>query len=166
MRPAQEALRGLVGMTHEGLFSPHEITTAPMNALFKSIIASLLLLLIFGTVTSLVSGPSFMISQFLEFWPYLLTLVIGFGIQVFLFLMLKARHHPASRALVATTGSSSTIAMISCCSHYLVTFLPFLGATGIATVVAQYQTEIFFIGILMNFIGIAILLNKFFNPSV
>lgn len=136
-----------------------------MNLLLKSLFASLLLLLIFGTVTALVSGPAFMISQFLKFWPYLVTLAIGFGIQVWLFLALKNKAHPASRAVVATTGGTSTIAMISCCTHYLITFLPFLGATGIATIVGQYQTEIFFIGILMNLVGIAILLNKFRNSS-
>lgn len=176
-----------------------------MNLLPKSLIASLFLILIFGTVTSLVSGPAFMISQFLKFWPYLVTLSIGFGVQVWLFLALKANaegltlsspdnpaqscritgsesfatppaagslrtaklasFHPASRAIVATTGSSSTLAMIACCSHYLVTFLPFLGVTGIATIVGQYQIEIFFIGILMNFVGIGILLNKYLFPS-
>ena len=44
--------------------------------------------------------------------------------------------------------------MVSCCAHYLANLLPILGIAGAVTLIAQYQTQLFWIGIAMNAAGI------------
>lgn len=115
---------------------------------------SALLLLFFGLLSAL-SGWSFTLDQFREFWPYLVALATGFGIQLGLFATLHRESHAAhSGKVVAVTGSTSGVAMISCCTHYLVTLLPALGATGLVTFVSLYQVELFWFGLAANVAGI------------
>jgi Cu+-exporting ATPase len=56
--------------------------------------------------------------------------------------------------MVAVSGGTSTAAMISCCAHYLTNVVPVLGATGFIAIVAQYQTELFWVGLAFNVVGI------------
>ena len=93
-------------------------------------IPTLLLGVYFGVLT-LVSGWSFTVFQFAEFWPYIVTLALGFGTQVGLYLYLKqlSVHHHHARHMVAASGTTSTAAMLACCAHYLTNILPIFGAS-------------------------------------
>lgn len=123
--------------------------------LVAAILASGVLLALYFGVLALVSGWSFTLQQFAEYWPYIVTLGGGFGIQVGLFTYLRRMaRNGASGKVVATTGTTSGAAMVSCCTHYLVNLLPALGATGLLTFVSQYQTQLFWFGILANLAGI------------
>lgn len=111
-------------------------------------------------VLALVSGWSFTVSQFTEFWPYIVALAVGFGAQVGLYLYLRqlsAERHLAHCA-VAASGTTSTAAMLACCTHYLTNVLPVLGATGLVTIVAQYQVEFFWLGLAFNAAGLSYVL--------
>jgi Cu+-exporting ATPase len=44
--------------------------------------------------------------------------------------------------------------MVSCCAHYLTNILPILGVTGFLAVVAEYQIELFWLGLAFNAAGI------------
>lgn len=114
-----------------------------------------LLALYFGLLT-LVSEWDFTLLQFEQFWPYITALALGFGIQLGLFVFLRRSVHAAARSgrVVAVTGTASGIAMVSCCTHYLVNLLPVLGATGLVTLVGQYQVELFWFGLAANLAGI------------
>ena len=117
---------------------------------------AVLLGLYFGVLT-LVSGWSFTLSQFAEFWPYIITLALGFGTQVGLYLYLKQLsmlHHHAHH-MIAASGTTSTAAMLACCTHYLTNILPVLGTVGAVSLVAQYQVELFWIGLVFNAAGLA-----------
>jgi P-type Cu+ transporter len=115
-----------------------------------------LLLAVFFAAVSLVSGWRFTISQFSEFWYYILPLAAGFGVQVALFVKLRDLvRHRAGSSVVAVSGTTSTAAMISCCAHYLANVAPVLGATGLVTLAAQYQVEFFWVGLAFNAAGIA-----------
>ncbi len=126
-------------------------------SIIKGCAAALAILAAYFAVLTLVSGWSFAASQFREFWYFITALAAGFGIQIGLYAYLKSslRHGDSSGKVVAATGTTSTAAMISCCAHYLVNILPILGATGIATIAAQYQVKFFWIGIAFNLAGIA-----------
>ncbi|OFZ19209.1 MAG: hypothetical protein A3D92_13720 [Bacteroidetes bacterium RIFCSPHIGHO2_02_FULL_44_7] len=119
--------------------------------------ATLILLSMYFMVVSLVSGWSFSLGQFSRFWYFVVTLAVGFGIQVGLYSYLKTK---TSGKVLAVSGATSTAAMISCCAHYLVNFLPILGAVGIITVISQYQIQLFWVGLAFNFAGIAYMFNK------
>ena len=115
-----------------------------------------LLALYFGILT-LVSGWSFTLQQFSDFWFYIVPLAAGFGLQVALFLKLRevvSRAREAG-AVIAASGTTSTAAMISCCAHYLANAAPVLGATGLVAFAAQFQVELFWVGLAFNAAGIA-----------
>jgi len=118
--------------------------------------AFVFLLAIYFGVVSLISGTDFAFEQFVTFWYFIVPLALGFGVQVGLYIHLKqlVGQHGASGKVVAVSGTTSTAAMVSCCAHYLVNILPILGVTGFLTVVAEYQVELFWLGLAFNAAGI------------
>jgi len=133
---------------------------------FGLLASGLLLAAYFGLLT-LVSGWKFTVNQFSDFWFYILLLAAGFGIQVALYTRLRQLLHQSKdvRAVMATAGTASTAAMVSCCAHYLVNVAPVLGATGVVTFATQYQVEFFWVGIAFNAAGIAYTWNKLVNAT-
>jgi Cu+-exporting ATPase len=123
------------------------------------------LLAAYFAVLTLVSGWAFALSQFREFWYFVLPLAAGFGIQIGLFAYLKrlvSTSH-GTGAVAAASGTTSTAAMISCCAHYLVNVAPVIGATGLVTFAAQYQVEFFWVGLAFNAAGVAYIGNRVLN---
>ena len=142
------------------------VTTVARPASF-GVLAFGLLLAAYFTVLTLVSGLKFTVSQFSEFWYYVLPLAVGFGLQVALFVRLRQLLHQSgdARTVMAMSGTTSTAAMISCCAHYLVNVAPVLGATGLVTFAAQYQVEFFWVGLAFNAAGIAYIGNNLWNAT-
>ena len=122
----------------------------------------MLLLAIYFGVVSLISGMDFALEQFAKFWYFIVLLALGFGIQVGLYTYLKnlVGQHGASGKMVAVSGTTSTAAMVSCCAHYLTNILPVLGVTGFLTVIAEYQVELFWVGLAFNAAGILYIASK------
>lgn len=115
-----------------------------------------MLLAVYFVVLILVSGREFALAQFGQFWYFILPLTVGFGIQIGLFTRLRivTRHTDSSGKVVAVTGGTSTAAMISCCTHYLANVVPVIGATGFVALAAQYQIELFWVGLVFNAAGV------------
>ncbi len=124
--------------------------------------ASLVLLGVYFVVLTLVSGWSFAQDQFAQFWYFIVSLAVGFGIQIALYTYLKnlIKGGQGNGKVLGVTGTTSTAAMISCCAHYLVNLVPILGVTGLVTFVAQYQVELFWVGLLFNLGGIFYIANR------
>ncbi len=127
--------------------------------LYGTLAGAALLGAYFGVLT-LVSGWGFAQSQFSSFWYFIVSLAVGFGVQVGLYARLKDLIADGSGKVLGVTGATSTAAMVSCCAHYLANLLPVLGAVGIVTFVAQYQIELFWVGVLFNLGGIAYIASK------
>ncbi len=125
-------------------------------------LASAILLGVYFAVLTLVSGWSFTQEQFADYWYFIISLAVGFGIQIALYQYLKSLVHEGlgMGKVVGVSGTTSTAAMVSCCAHYLVNLVPILGITGLATFVAQYQIKIFWVGLAFNLFGIAFISNK------
>lgn len=117
------------------------------------------LLIVYVALVSAISGPAFTAEQFTQNWYFLLALSTGFGIQVAMYRYLRyavARMHAnMGRGAIAATGTTSTLAMVSCCAHYLANIAPVLGIAGAVSIIAQYQTELFWVGIAFNALGMA-----------
>lgn len=127
----------------------------------NGLLATMTLLAIYVLIVSLVSGFEFMFDQFTRFWYFVISLAVGFGIQVGLYTYLKnAIKQKASPRVLAISGATSTVAMISCCVHYLVNFLPILGAVGFITIISQYQVQFFWVGLTFNLAGILYMLKR------
>ncbi len=139
---------------------PHGGDAVKWKAFVKPIgagmLAAVVLLGAYFIVLSLVSGWDFTRTQFAAYWYFVLALAIGFGVQIGLFSYLRriTRRADASGAMVTVSGATSTGAMISCCTHYLTNVLPVLGATGVVALVAQYQVELFWLGLAFNLAGV------------
>jgi len=133
---------------------------------FGALASGMLLAVYFGALT-LVSGWSFTVNQFSEFWYYIVPLAAGFGIQVALYVRLRqvVSRAKESGTVVAASGTTSTLAMISCCAHYLTNVAPVLGATGLVAFAAQFQVELFWVGLLFNLAGIGYVGNKLIGAS-
>ncbi|MDP2607086.1 MAG: hypothetical protein Q8S00_31500 [Deltaproteobacteria bacterium] len=132
------------------------------KAAAMGVLATAGLLGVYFLILTLVSDWAFAVDQFVTFRYYIVSLAIGFGIQIGLFTYLRSaiQSHCSSGKVVAVSGTTSTVAMISCCAHYLVNILPVIGATGLVTLVGQYQVELFWIGLASNAAGILYITSK------
>lgn len=137
------------------------------KSVIKGITAFLILLAVYFLVLTIVSGWKFTWEQFTQFWYYILLLALGFGVQFGLYSYLKGavKQQASTGQVLATTGATSTTAMISCCAHYLTNILPVLGVTGIITFIGQYQIQFFWAGLFFNFLGIIYIGNKILGFS-
>ncbi len=135
---------------------------ATAKSILYGTLASASLLAVYFLVLTIVSGWSFATEQFSDFWYFIVGLALGFGIQIGLFVYLKGLVHGGGGGgkVLGVTGTTSTAAMISCCTHYLANLLPILGIAGAVTFVAQYQVELFWVGLLFNFLGILYIINR------
>lgn len=136
------------------------------ESVLKGLLASFILLLFYFAIVTSISGWDFAQNQFSRFWYFIVSLAIGFGVQVGLYSYLKnSVHQNVSTKVLATSGTTSTAAMISCCSHYLVNILPILGITGVISFIGQYQFQFFWLGLAFNFAGITYMANKVYQFS-
>jgi len=122
---------------------------------------AIILLTIYFVLITLLSGRDYAQEQFLQYWYYIVSLALGFGIQLGLYMYLREKmKNGCSRGTVAVSGTSTAVAMISCCSHYLATIIPFLGLAGFFSAIGRYQIPIFWVGLVSNAIGIIFSLRK------
>lgn len=149
---------------------PHPAAGAAHPSVFKAYAAPAvfgvaamlaLLALYLGTLT-LLSGWDFTVAEFSRYWFFIVPLAAGFGVQVALFTRLRAiaANSKDAGTVVAASGTTSTAAMVSCCAHYLVNVAPVLGATGLVAFAAQFQAELFWVGLAFSAAGIAFVANK------
>lgn len=108
--------------------------------------------------------PSHPFSQFMLFQPWMSLLILGFGIQIGLYnLMRKGMYfslQTASDARMAA-GTSSTVsgmAMVACCAHHAVDLLPILGLSAATVFLSQYQQQFLIFGVVTNLLGILLML--------
>ncbi len=136
-----------------------------VKAVFYGLVASLFLLVFYFLVLTFISGWFFTKEQFKDFWYYVVSLAVGFGVQVALFVYLKKAVHQnkGSGKILAVSGTTSTAAMISCCAHYLTTVAPVLGIAGAVSLIAQYQLQLFWVGLAFNMVGIIFISHKLFK---
>lgn len=132
------------------------------KAVLAGIGAALALLGVYFGLLALVSGWDFTLEQFLAYRYFIVALAAGFGIQVSLFLHLKALVQGARKqgVVLATSGMASTAAMVSCCTHYLANIAPIIGAAGLVAFATQYQVELFWVGLAFNAGGILYIASK------
>lgn len=133
------------------------------KAILFGILAFLLLLGFYFSILTFISGWEFAKLQFFSYWYFILSLAVGFGIQIGLYSYLRnlvQRSQDTSVRVVAVSGTTSTLTMISCCSHYFANILPIIAASGVVTFVAQYQVRLFWVGLAANFLGIVYMLSR------
>jgi P-type Cu+ transporter len=158
IRQAAPGTCSICGMALE----PEAAGPSALKPLAIGTLASFAMLGVYFGVLTLISGWDFTLSEFGRYWYYVVSLALGFGIQIGLYAHLRQRlasHHTGGKMVVAS-GTTSTAAMLACCTHYLTGILPVVGAAGVATLVAQYQVELFWVGLAFNLAGIIYIGNR------
>ena len=132
------------------------LTTGLVGALF-------LTGLYFGIV-SWAESPQHAVELFWDDRWIVLPIILGFGVQVGLYTILKKRLFVPvatigpSGSMMGAGGTTSTIAMVACCAHHVADVLPILGLTAAATFLAQYRIAFMLVGLGTTLLGILIML--------
>lgn len=101
------------------------------------------------------------------FWEdrlIVIPIILGFGVQVALYAVLKMHLYApvtdtgASGALTGAGGGMSTLAMVACCAHHVTDVLPLVGLTAAATFLAEYRIPFMLVGLGTTILGIAVIL--------
>ena len=125
--------------------------------------AAMLTLIYFGIV-SWAESPQHAIDLFWEDRWVVIPLILGFGVQSALYIILKKRlfvpiaHTGPSGALTGAGGGMSTVAMVACCAHHVADVLPILGLTAAAAFLAEYQLAFMLVGLGTTLVGIVVML--------
>lgn len=118
--------------------------------------------LYFGIV-SLAESPRHAIDLFLEERWFVVPLIVGFGVQSALYVIIKKRlfvpvgSAGPSDAMMGAGGATSTMAMVACCAHHVTDVLPILGLTAAATFLAEYQRLFMIVGLTTTAVGIGVM---------
>ena len=126
--------------------------------LLYGLMSSLALIGLYFIILTFANSFQHAIQEFIKMWYWILLLVIGFGIQISLYVyvrgFIKVRNIVGINESVVATGSISTTSMVACCVHHLTDVIPILGLSAVAIFLDKYQLLFIVIGILSNLIGI------------
>lgn len=122
------------------------------------ILASILLIILYLIIVSLFQGLDYAVSRFIELWYLMTPLVIGFGIQIGLFIYIR-NFMKMSTGTTGACGGVSAASMVACCAHHITDVIPFLGATTFGIFLLEYQPAFIGLGIVSNIAGIVIMVN-------
>ncbi len=119
--------------------------------------------LYFGIV-SLAESPAHAVELFWQDRWIVIPIILGFGIQVSLYTVLKKRLFvpvkdpgPAG-AMTGAGGATSTAAMVACCAHHVTDVLPILGLSAAASFLAEYRLAFMIVGLGTTVAGILVML--------
>ncbi len=122
-----------------------------------------MLMALYVGIVSWAESPRHAIELFWEDRWIVIPIVLGFGVQVALYVILKKRlfvpvaGSGPSGALTGAGGGLSTVAMAACCAHHVTDVLPILGLTAAATFLAEYRLAFMFVGLGTTILGIAVM---------
>jgi len=125
-------------------------------------LGSFLLFLFYYLLLYLVTkDPRHPFSQFALYQPWMSILIVGFGIQVGLYFLLRRgfrlnlNQKKDTKIAAGTGGAMSGVSMVACCAHHVADVAPILGLTGAAVFLTEYQKEFLILGVVANLAGIA-----------
>lgn len=133
------------------------------------LLGAIFLTAIYFAVVSLVESPDHALELFWQDRAIVIPLILGFGVQVGLYTILKKRlfipvaSTGPSGALTGAGGSTSALAMVACCAHHVTDVLPILGLTAAAAFLAEYQKAFMLFGLGTTLLGISVMLYILFR---
>jgi len=129
------------------------------RSIAAGVAAAAALLGVYLGIISLAQGVEHALDQLAADFVFVSLIAAGFGIQIALFVELRAvdRRHRAATAVTAAGTGTSAAAMLACCAHHLVDLLPLVGLSAAAVFLNAYRTPLFLVGIAMNLIGIVVI---------
>src|SRR3972149_11790471 len=119
---------------------------APLTVFIKTSLTGMLgLSTVYAILLTLVTKDlRHPIDQFLALQPWMTLLILGFGVQIGLFWLMKRGVHfnihqnREANVAVGTGTAMSGMAMVACCAHHLVEALPILGFSAAALLLREW----------------------------
>jgi hypothetical protein len=110
-------------------------------------------------IISFAQGPAHAIEQLAADAAFIAAVTAGFGIQVALFVEMRAvdRRHRAGAAVTAAGTGTSVAAMLACCAHHVVDLLPIVGLSAAAVFLDDFKGPLLVVGIATNGVGIVVI---------
>jgi hypothetical protein len=124
---------------------------------------------VYFVVVSLAESPKHALELFWQDRLIVIPIVLGFGVQVALYIILKQRlfvpvaNTGPSGPIMGAGGATSAVAMVACCAHHVADVLPILGLTAATAFLAQYRVVFMWVGLATTLLGIAIMLITLFK---
>jgi hypothetical protein len=128
------------------------------------LLGSLFLSVLYFGIVSWAESPSHALELFWEDKYIVIPMILGFGVQVSLYTILKKRLFMPmesigpSGTLTGAGGGMSVTAMVACCAHHVTDVLPIVGLTAATTFLAEYRYAFMFIGLGITVAGILVML--------
>lgn len=132
----------------------------PLLPFAAGFVAAAALLALYLGIITVAQGWQHATSQLATDRWWVGAIVVGFGLQVGLFVYLRQLHSRAAAGGMALSTGTSTAAMLACCAHHLGDVLPIIGVSGAAVFLNQYKTPFLALGVGMNAVGIGYLVRK------
>lgn len=133
-------------------------------AVLMGVLGSSGLVVLFSIAIAIIMANSsieFAVAEIKRLWYWVVLLSAGFGLQLGLFVHIRQtirQRLTAAKAELAASGAVSTGSMVACCSHGLVTLLPFLGVSAAAAFLARYQMSFLLLGLFSNLLGVTVMI--------
>lgn len=127
-------------------------------------LGALLLAGLYFAIVSWAESPEHALELFWDDRLIVIPIILGFGLQVALYTVLKMRlfvpviDTSASGALTGAGGGMSAAAMVACCAHHVTDVLPLVGLTAAATFLAEYRIPFMLVGLGTTILGIVVML--------
>lgn len=132
--------------------------------LLTGLLGSLFLSILYFGIVSWAESPSHALELFWEDKFIVIPMILGFGVQVGLYTILKKRLFMPmesigpSGTLTGAGGGMSVTAMVACCAHHITDVLPIVGLTAATTFLAEYRYAFMILGLGITATGIIVMI--------
>ncbi len=126
-------------------------------------LGSLILTAVYVGLVALAESPARALEQWWGERAFNVPIVLGFGLQLGLYTVLRRGRSVARAAggavgaAPAASGSASTLAMVACCAHRVADLLPIVGVGAAATLLASWKEPLLWLAVFSNLAGVVVL---------
>lgn len=134
----------------------------PVRPIAAGVAATIWLTSLYIGIVGIAQGLDHAVELMVGDWYFVVPIVMGFGIQVGLFVYVRFRLHlqgsiRSTKTLAGAGTGTSTVSMVACCAHHLTDVLPIIGLSGAALFLNDYRGPLMSLGILTNAVGITMM---------
>lgn len=134
----------------------------PWWPILGGVVGAVLLTGLYVAIVGIAQGLDHAMELLTGDWYFVIPIVVGFGVQVGLFVYVRRGMHlregTGSTTVLAGAGTgTSTVSMVACCAHHLTDVLPIIGLSGAALFLNDFRGPLMVVGIVTNLIGIAVM---------
>jgi hypothetical protein len=139
--------------------SGRTLPSIALRSIAAGVLAATALVAGYLAIISLAQGPAHALEQLAADAGFVAAVTAGFGIQIALFVELRAvdRRHRAGAAVTAAGTGTSVVAMLACCAHHVLDLLPIVGLSAAAVFLDDFKGPLLVVGIATNGLGIVVI---------